>query len=146
MGGRLGRAKFLLAWSAFSQREVTKTEKNKQGLMALLPWKGFFTAQLHSRNKKIYFFFFFKIWGWGLLLYSINHFFFHEFHFLFLVMFIHISSIYIKLDTPYFHRVQIKRAAHCWPSSCSCFNNSNIFHSKASKRTASQNMEQCQVK
>lgn len=63
----------------------------------------------------------------GAPLYSLIIPFFYEFHFLFLSMFIHISSVYIKLDTPYFHRVQIKRAAHCWPSSCSCFNNSNIF-------------------
>ena len=52
----------------------------------------------------------------GAPLYSLIIPFFYEFHFLFLSMFIHISSVYIKLDTPYFHRVQIKRAAHCWPS------------------------------
>lgn len=51
----------------------------------------------------------------------------------FFVVFIHISSIYIKLDIPYFHKVQIKRTVHCWTSSCSYFNNSNIFQSKASK-------------
>lgn len=83
--------------------------------------------------------------GVGLPLYLINHLFFMNFIPPF-VMFIHTSSVYIKLGAPYFHRVQIKRAAHCWPSSCSYFNNSNIFHSKASKCTASQNMEQCQVK
>lgn len=55
-------------------------------------------------------------------------------------MFIHISSVYIKLDIPYFHKVQIKRAAHCWTSSCSYFNNSNIF------RSLPESMEQYQVK
>lgn len=56
--------------------------------------------------------------------------FFYEAHFLFLVMFIiHITSTYIKLDTPYFHKVQIKIRIHCWPSSCFCVNNSNISQS-----------------
>lgn len=59
----------------------------------------------------------------------INHF-FYEANFLFLVMFIiHINSTYIKLDTPYFHKVQIKISIHCWPSSCFCFSNSNISQS-----------------
>lgn len=91
-------------------------------------------------SKTVYFFL-----GWGGFLY-ISLITFYEFHFLFLVMFIRISSIYIKSDTPYFYKVQIKRAAYCWPSSCSHFNNSNIFHSKASKHTASQHMEQRQFK
>lgn len=58
----------------------------------------------------------------------INHF-FYEACFLFLVLFVYINSIYIKLDTPYFHKVQIKISIHCWLSSCCCLNNSNIFHS-----------------
>lgn len=67
----------------------------------------------------------------------INHF-FYEAHFLFLVMFMHINSTYIKLDTPYFYKVQIKISVHGWPAAAAALMIVRcLFHRSATECTAS---------
>lgn len=112
--------------------------ETRQGLIGLLPmWSNQVLEELtsypvtHEKLSLLPLFFMKLVWGG--LLYCINHLFFLINPISFFVVFIHISSIYIKLDIPYFHKVQIKRTVHCWTSSCFYFNNSNIFQSKASK-------------